>query len=182
MQYLHVDLVFATIWCVNSFFLFDSHICNIDGFNDPNGRAVLLEFRTMMSLNNFIKSFYENCTGVSLGTQYDLQHIGVQISDNLKQEILQSLQRKRKSLHNKVYQTKKKIVDPTSIFWQNQEYSHNSDRILNDRKQYYVNNLDKIREKCRTYYAENIESIGKKNQVYKSNNVKIIKQQKQIFY
>ena len=44
VQYLHVDLVFATIWCVNSFFLFDSHICNIDGFNDPNGRAVLLEF------------------------------------------------------------------------------------------------------------------------------------------
>ena len=58
VQYLHVDLVFATIWCVNSFFLFDSHICNIDGFNDPNGRAVLLEFRTMMSLNNFIKSFF----------------------------------------------------------------------------------------------------------------------------
>ena len=156
------------------------HSRNIDGFNDPNGQAVLLEFRTMMSLNNFIKSFYENCTGVSLETHYDLQHIGVQISDNLKQEILQSLQRKRKSLHNKVYQTKKKIVDPTSIFWQNQEYSHNSDRILNDRKQYYVNNLDKIREKCRTYYAENTEPIRKKNQVYKSNNVKIIKQQKNI--
>ena len=78
-----------------------------------------------------------------------------------------------------MYQTKKKIVDPSSIFWQNQEYySHNAVRILSDRKQYYVNNLDKIREKCRTYYAENIESIRKKNQVYKSNNVKIIKQQK----
>ena len=33
---------FVTIWCVNSFFLFDSHSRNIDGFNDPNGRAVLL--------------------------------------------------------------------------------------------------------------------------------------------
>ena len=78
-----------------------------------------------------------------------------------------------------MYQTKKKIVDPTSIFRQNQEhYSHNADRILSDRKQYYVNNLDKIREKCRTYYAENIESIRKKHQVYKSNNAKIIKQQK----
>ena len=75
MQYLHVDLVFATIWCVNSFFLFDSHIRNIDGFNDPNGRAVLLEFRTMMSLNNFIKSVFENCTGVSLETQYDFATI-----------------------------------------------------------------------------------------------------------
>ena len=116
---------------------------------------------------------------MSLETQYYLQYIGVQISDNLKQEMLQSLQRKRKSLHNKVYQTKKKIVDPTSIFRQNQEYySHNADRILNDRKQYDVSKLDKIREKCRTYYAENIESIRKKHQVYKSNNAKIIKQQK----
>ena len=77
----------ATIWCVNSFFLFGSHSHNIDGFNDPNGRAVLLEFRTMMSLNNFIKSFFENCNGVSLKTQYDLQYIGAQISGNLKQEI-----------------------------------------------------------------------------------------------
>ena len=28
---------FITIWCVNSFFLFDSDSRNIDGFNDPNG-------------------------------------------------------------------------------------------------------------------------------------------------
>ena len=48
----------------------------------------------MMSLNNFIKPFFENCTGVSLETQHDLQYIGVQISDKLKQEILQPLQRK----------------------------------------------------------------------------------------
>ena len=127
---------FATIWCVNSFFLFDLHSRNIDGFNDPNGGPVLLEFRTMTSLNNFIKSFFQNCTGVSLETQYDLQYIGVQISYNLKQEILLSQQIKRKSLHNKVYQTQKKIIDPTSIFQENQEYySHNAVRILSDRKQ-----------------------------------------------
>ena len=48
---------FATIWCVNLFILFNYHSRNIDGFNDPNGGAVLLEFRTMISLNNFIKSF-----------------------------------------------------------------------------------------------------------------------------
>ena len=40
------------------FFLFDSHSDNIDDFNDPNGQVVFLEFRTMMSLNNFIKSFF----------------------------------------------------------------------------------------------------------------------------
>ena len=106
VQYLHVvDLVLPQLWCVNSIFLFDSHSRNIDGFNDPNGRAVLFKFRTMMPLKNFIKSFFENCTGVSLETQHDLKYIGKQISNNLKEEILQSLQRKRKSLHNKVYQT-----------------------------------------------------------------------------
>ena len=52
------EFSFATIWCVNSFFLFDPHSRNIDGFNDPNDRALLVEFRTMMSLNNFIKSFF----------------------------------------------------------------------------------------------------------------------------
>ena len=100
---------------MNSFFLFDYHSRNIGGFNDLKDQAVLLEFHTTMSLNNFIKSFFENCIGVSLETQYNLKYIGVQISDNLKQEIIQSLQRKQKSLHNKVYQTKKKI-DPSLIF------------------------------------------------------------------
>ena len=46
-----------------------------------------------------------------------------------------------------MYQTKKKIVYSTSIFRQNQEYSHNADRILSDRKQHYVNNLDKLERK-----------------------------------
>ena len=49
-----------------------------------------------------------------------LQYIDVQISDNLQQEILQSLQRKRNSFHNKVYQTSEQI-DPVPIFPQNQE-------------------------------------------------------------
>ena len=40
---------------------------------------------------------------MSLETPYDLQYIGVQISDNLKQEILQSLKRKLEGLPNKVY-------------------------------------------------------------------------------
>ena len=64
---------FAKIWCVNSFFFFDSHSRNIDSFDDPNGQAVLLQLCNMISLNNFIKSFFENFTAVSLETQYDLQ-------------------------------------------------------------------------------------------------------------
>ena len=60
-----------------------------------------------------------------------------------------------------MYQTRKKIVDPTSMFRQNQEYySNNANRILSGRKQYYVNNLDKIREKCRTYISVRFSDVS----------------------
>ena len=101
-----------------------STICKIQPFLRTSVFSTLVA-----TLNNFIKSFFENSTGVSLETQHDLQYIGVQISDNLKQErkLLQRnlLQRKRKSLHNIV----------TSKFRQNQEYYlRNADRILSDRE------------------------------------------------
>ena len=67
-----------------------------------------------------------------------------------------------------MYQTKKKIVYPTSIFLPNQEYySHKAEIILSDRKQYYGNNLDKITDKCRTYYAENMSLFEGKNKFRK---------------
>ena len=43
------------IWSRNGIFLFESHSGNIEGFPDPNGSAILLEFRLILSLNNFIK-------------------------------------------------------------------------------------------------------------------------------
>ena len=63
VQYLNVVVLVLPqygVWI--HFFLFGSSSHNIDGFNDPNDADVLLEFRTMISLNNFIKSFFINCS------------------------------------------------------------------------------------------------------------------------
>ena len=64
----------------NGVFLFDSHNRNIEGFPDPNGRAVLLEFRLILSLNNFIKRFYQVNFPNSFLLQYDIEYIKVNIS------------------------------------------------------------------------------------------------------
>ena len=70
----------SLIWGRNGVFLFDSHIRNIEGFADPKGSAVLLEFRLIRSLNNFIKRFYQENVPNSFLLQYDIQYIKVNIS------------------------------------------------------------------------------------------------------
>ena len=67
----------SLIWGRNGVFLFDSHIRNIEGFADPKGSAVLLEFRLIRSLNNFIKRFYQENVPNSFLLQYDIQYIKV---------------------------------------------------------------------------------------------------------
>ena len=47
------------IWSRNGIFLLDSQSGNIKGFSEPSGGAILLEFRLIKSLNNFIKRFYQ---------------------------------------------------------------------------------------------------------------------------
>ena len=46
------------MWNKASVFSFDSHSRNDQGFHDPDGKATLLEFRSMTSLNKFLKTFF----------------------------------------------------------------------------------------------------------------------------
>ena len=55
-------------------FEIDSHSRNVEGFPDANGSAVLLEFRLISSLNNFIKRFYQVNVPSSFLLQYDIQY------------------------------------------------------------------------------------------------------------
>ena len=55
----------AIMWNKKSVFLFNSHSRNNQGFHYPNGKAALLEFRSMASLNNFLKTFFIENVGVS---------------------------------------------------------------------------------------------------------------------
>ena len=64
---------------------FDSHSRNTNGYHDPNENAVLLKFCLISSPNNYIKTFSENNTSISLDTQYgDLQYISVEIVEQNK--------------------------------------------------------------------------------------------------
>ena len=78
----------AIIWWNNSIFVFDSHSRNADGYHDPNGKAILLGFCFVSSLNSYIKYFFENSTSISLETHYDLQCISVEIAEKNKIEML----------------------------------------------------------------------------------------------
>ena len=101
----------AIIWWNNSLFVFDSHSRNADGYHDSNGKAILLEFHLVSSLNSYIKSFFENSTSISLETQCDLQCISVEIVENDKTEILTKIRLKRKCLYRKSYYEKKRETE-----------------------------------------------------------------------
>ena len=101
----------AIIWWNNSLFVSDSHRRNADGYHDPNGKAILLEFRLVSSLNSYIKSFFENSTSISLETQYDWQCISVEIVENDKTEILTKIRLKRKCVYHKSYYEKKRETE-----------------------------------------------------------------------
>ena len=51
----------------------------------------------MISLNNSLKTFFIENIGVSAETQYDLQYIAINVSEENKHQILDSLGMRKKS-------------------------------------------------------------------------------------
>ena len=80
----------AIMWNKISVFLFDSYNRNDQGFHCPNGKATFLEFRSMISFNNFLKALFIENVGVLAETQYDLQCISINVSEENKHQILDS--------------------------------------------------------------------------------------------
>ena len=93
----------AFMWNKTSVFLFDSHCRNDEGFHDHNGKATLLEFKSMTTLNNFLKTFFIENVVVSAETQDDLQYISINVSEENKHQILDSLGKRRKSFYDRTY-------------------------------------------------------------------------------
>ena len=94
----------AVLWTQDHFYVFDSHSRNSKGFHDPNGKAILLKFCSITSVNNYLKVFYSSI--VSLDTQYDLQYVSIDIDRNSINEIKLKLQRKRNLQYNNSYNSK----------------------------------------------------------------------------
>ena len=61
------------IWKDQFFFIFDFYSHNKTDFHDTSENMVLQKCSTISSVNNYIKSFYEN--SVSFENQYDLQYV-----------------------------------------------------------------------------------------------------------
>ena len=58
--------------------MFDSHSHNSNGFHDSNGKAILLNFCSINSLNSYFKSFYYSM--VSIDTEYDLKYVVLKLT------------------------------------------------------------------------------------------------------
>ena len=67
-------------------FSFDSQSHDTSGFHEPNGKAVLRKFSVVSSLNN-IKHFFESSSNNSLETQYSLQYISIDITEETRNEV-----------------------------------------------------------------------------------------------
>ena len=84
------------MWNKTLLFSFSTRRCNDQGFHNSNRKATLLEFRPMTSRNKFLKTFFIENVGVLVETQFDLQYISVNLSQENKHQIMDSLGRKRK--------------------------------------------------------------------------------------
>ena len=99
----------------------------------------------MTSLNNFLKTFFIENVSVSAETQYDLQYISVNVSDENKHQILDSLGgRRRKSFCNGTYSE-----------------SHTVHK--EKKRKYYSENIDFIRKSIPSITVRMLHSSKKSN-------------------
>ena len=153
----------AIIWNDQGFFIFDSHSHNTTGFHVRNGKAVLLKFSTISSVNNYIKVFYEN--NISFETQYDLQYINVEIMEASKNGILDILRHKHKTSYDNSYKTKQIKTEAFALSkkYENQMYYQQNKAKLQDvRKQYFLENKKDIKKPKKAYYSTNFNLIQEK--------------------
>lgn len=62
---------------------------------------MLLRSSTVSSLHCGIKSFYEISSDISCEIQYKLQYLSIEITDEIKNETMSKLGRRRKAIYNK---------------------------------------------------------------------------------
>ena len=142
----------AVLWTQDHFYVFDSHSRKGKGFHDPNGKAILLKFCSITSVNNYLKVFYSSI--VSLDTQYDLQYVSIDIDRNSINEIKVKLQRKRKLQYNNSY-NRKEEAKKRKIEQQKEYYDKNKDKIIDSKKQ-YNKNVRAIRRQQKFYYGDTV--------------------------
>ena len=106
----------ALIWSNSDFFLFDSHSRDQNGGFTAEGATVLLSFKTLSDVQQYIKNEYAKHIPRFDETQFELQYIKVISADS--PGILESIKKSRhRNLSNKSYNKqikRKKCTVPTN--------------------------------------------------------------------
>lgn len=132
-------------------FIFDSHSRRSDGFFTANGYSVLLKFRKIADVENYVKEIYL-CHQNKISIYYQIQPVKVDLSKLQSAKISTCARKKR------------------------EKYSIQSDKIKAKRKEHYAAQQEKIKAKKREHYTaqhENIKLKRKKHYAAKHEHVKL---------
>ena len=108
---------------------------------------------------------------------YDLQYISVNVSEENKHQILDSLGKRRKSFYNRPYSESHTVNEEKKMKY----YSENIDFIREKHALYYNENAAFIKEKQCSYYAKKYGLIAERKNYCKKNSETIAKK-KRILY
>ena len=109
---------------------------------------------------------------------YDLQYISINVSEENKHQILDSLGRRRKSFYNRPYSESHNVNEEKKRRY----YSENIDFIREKHALYYNENAAFIKEKQCSYYAKKCGLIAEKRQNYCKKNSETISKKKKEYY
>ena len=96
---------FSLIWSKLAFFLFDSHSRASNGSISPNGTSILLKFKSLKDVRNYIIQTYLTDQGLQ-SLQYELQFVKVEIEQTSVSVIHKAIRNETsREYHRKVYDT-----------------------------------------------------------------------------
>ena len=94
--------IFALIWNKSGIFLCDSHSRNNEGFITADGTSVLLKFKTLDDVENYIKEVYMLSQNFQVLT-YQIQYINIEVKTTDISLIMNSVKKSKKRAQKREY-------------------------------------------------------------------------------
>ena len=93
---------FALIWNKSGIFLCDSHSRSEEGFITADGTSVLLKFKTLNEVQNYIKEVYMLSQNLQVLT-YQIQYINIEVGNTDVSLIMNSVKKSKKRAQKREY-------------------------------------------------------------------------------
>lgn len=107
---------FSLIFDKSFIYLFDPHSRDYAGNFVPDGFSVLLKFRSLSSLQCYVKSIYSLHINNFETTQYDIQYVRIVIDDQVKLNVKKSIRKKTESARKRKKPSQKDIAGTSQHF------------------------------------------------------------------